>query len=577
MRMQSWKLWAAALLCSGAVAFTTQSAWAVHDADLFELDGNAQDNPAVLGDDWSRLNPPNNLPGTAPNFITKDFLAEGIGVTIFTTGGSKDDKTIQNTGMGNNGYKHKSGSVPDKDEILNAYAAAYNCPVGATNCTPDDLMIYFGADRYANDGDALLGFWFFQQNVAPIAGGVFTGEKTEGDIFVLSNFTGGGQVIGIQVYRWVPGGGPGGGGPDNLVLLGTFGDCIGGPAADPVCATSNQNDTPSPWPYTPKQGVAGTFPIASFFEGGLNLTALLLDAGITDLPCFTSYMAETRSSSSVDATLKDFVAGTFDICGVTVTKVCNLKGDGVSDDFTMFEYELSGTATSKFGTLYDGEVIEDLNMNGQIDAGEPVIATLASISSGAGTAWGPVDLITSTNGPSDKVIVRAATQPGGAKTVISDVSNLATCPTVTKTPNISVTKECRACLAIDSSMVKVTVLATGQVCNTSDVPLINVTVTDDLGTADTADDVTHNIGSLSPAGAADNSDCATYNTGPYYPASVNSEDPEQAVFQDHVSAAGTTTLFGDVSAGPVQATCELCVGTYTGNITCPALPGTPAP
>ena len=79
-------------------------------------------------------------------------MADGNGPTIFTGGGSKDD-------LNTTGWKHKNGSTPDKDELLNGYAARYG----------DN--IYFGADRYSNSGDAVMGFWFFQEEVTPQAGG----------------------------------------------------------------------------------------------------------------------------------------------------------------------------------------------------------------------------------------------------------------------------------------------------------------------------------------------------------------------------------------------------------------------
>ena len=46
------------------------------------------------------------------------------------------------------------------------------------------------------------------------------------------------------------------------------------------------------------------FGVAEFMEGGINLTAL----GFADT-CFSSFMAETRSSHSVDSTLSDFALG----------------------------------------------------------------------------------------------------------------------------------------------------------------------------------------------------------------------------------------------------------------------------
>ena len=68
----------------------------------------------------------------------------------------------------------------------------------------------------------------------------------------------------------------------------------------------NDTATPSPWAYTPSKGPANIFPKGGFFEGGVNLTQL----GISSV-CFASFLAETRSSQSTDATLKDLVTGTF--------------------------------------------------------------------------------------------------------------------------------------------------------------------------------------------------------------------------------------------------------------------------
>jgi hypothetical protein len=68
----------------------------------------------------------------------------------------------------------------------------------------------------------------------------------------------------------------------------------------------NDAATPSPWSYTPSKGPANIFPKGAFFEGGVNLSQL----GISNV-CFASFLAETRSSQSTDATLKDFVTGTF--------------------------------------------------------------------------------------------------------------------------------------------------------------------------------------------------------------------------------------------------------------------------
>ncbi|MCV5927546.1 hypothetical protein OFO11_37180, partial [Escherichia coli] len=63
------------------------------------------------------------------------------------------------------------------------------------------------------------------------------------------------------------------------------------------------------------------FPYESFYEGGVNLTQLL--GGIDGTAsCFSSFMAETRSSASFTAALKDFVLGQFQLCGMELVKTC---------------------------------------------------------------------------------------------------------------------------------------------------------------------------------------------------------------------------------------------------------------
>lgn len=258
--------------------------------NVFELDKNAVDDASPL-DDWETLN---NGAGSA---IATTLDANGNpveipdlgGQTIFTTGGSKDDLDISN-------WRHTAGSVPPKDEITNAYAAAYQAGT--------DTYVVFGADRFAQNGDSVIGFWFFQNAITPITtgpnAGTFSGVHKNGDILILSDFTQGGGEVTIRVFKWNA---PGGSIDGTLDLLGTGFGC----AASPLfCAEVNDAATPSPWAYTPSKGPANIFPKGAFFEGGVNLTQL----GISNV-CFASFLAETRSSQSTDATLKDFVTGTF--------------------------------------------------------------------------------------------------------------------------------------------------------------------------------------------------------------------------------------------------------------------------
>jgi len=236
-------------------------------------DGNAYtDNPNPgVPDDWDRV-----YNGTDNSILSVGVIPDPPGTTIFQTGGSKDINDISD-------WRWTDGNVPDKTEILNAYAALYEGGVFA-----------FGADRYSIDGDAQIGFWLLQGNVGLNPNGTFKGTHEIGDILVLSHFTNGGGLSTIEVYRWV---GPGGS-EASLDLI----------AVTPAQAVAvvNAQDEPSPWPYVPKSGTSGTFPTGAFFEGAVDLGAI----GVTG--CFNAFIAETRSSQELNAQLKDFIFGSFD-------------------------------------------------------------------------------------------------------------------------------------------------------------------------------------------------------------------------------------------------------------------------
>jgi hypothetical protein len=316
-RGRRWLTALAALSVVAGTLIATSSALAVHDLDLFELDKNAIDSPAGGADDWNNvyasISADANDTGDDDKCIALGavecaFTADGVGTTIFTTGGSKDHIDIPS-------WRHTAGSVPDKDEILNAYAAKYVASGGARD---GHQILYFGADRRAQNGSADFGFWFFRNPVGLNADGTFSGTHTgtlatPGDILILGTFTQGGAATNIRVFRWVGTGGNESGtiqGPDA-----DFQDCVQDPPLtnDNGCGTVNNGVIPVAWPYTPKSGAAGSIPSGGFLEGGIDLTAIGLGG------CFSSFVGETRSSPSVTATLKDFVLGNFEVCQTTLT------------------------------------------------------------------------------------------------------------------------------------------------------------------------------------------------------------------------------------------------------------------
>lgn len=309
--------------------------------NVFEVqDGDVEDN-LNANEDWNNINPPTVgtvpgpqgfISGPAGNALLRTFINdEGAADQIFTQGGSKDFNDVNTaaqagpTPSATPEWRHTTGSVPDKDEIDQAYAAKYIDP--ATG----DVVLVFGGTRHATNGDANIGFWFFQNTVGTNPDGTFTGFHKNGDLFLLSAFTGGGGTVGIRILVWV------GSDPANPGHLDTLANrqarcaALSGtldPSGDTLCditganpageAFVNNANTTAVWPYTPKGKSCGQncIPIGASFEGGINLTDLNLQT-----ECFSSFMLETRSSQSVDAVLKDFALGTFESCSVACTKM----------------------------------------------------------------------------------------------------------------------------------------------------------------------------------------------------------------------------------------------------------------
>jgi hypothetical protein len=296
---------------------------------VFQLDGDPQDSAfATAPDDWETLR---SSTAKDAGFVAATTVPVVDGespadVTYFTGGGSKDVRDIA-------AWQYSSGDVaPDKDEILNAAAAGYK--VDTDSDGNKELLVFFTADRFANDGDAQIGFWFFKDDVHPDGSGAFTGQHKSGDILVLSDFSQGGTVANLNAYEWV-----GGKNPLKAINAGSGSvDCDAVSHNPYVCAIENDGAaaTPTIWDYTPKAGSADTYPTGSFLEGGINVTKLVPGSSL----CFASFMAETRSSTSTTAQLKDFAQGTFPICApkTELTMSASPSGDHHAGDPITFSY-----------------------------------------------------------------------------------------------------------------------------------------------------------------------------------------------------------------------------------------------
>jgi hypothetical protein len=330
-------------------AFWVAGAQAVHDED-FQLEGDVLSSTTTNIDsktqavDWNSLfnddgTTKSSLPTGFDNAdLTKDFNTGGTAEnptfvtsdsTTFSTG-SKDTLPIS-------GWQcNLDNNVNSKIDVMNAYAATYT----ASN---DDEYLYFGLERNVNTGDANVGFWFMQDAVGCTSAGpsvTFSGEHKDGDLLIVSEFSGGGTVSTINVYRWDrftgdcgaatpvscvrnPEGVPG---FLNTTPVGNGVDCRAPETGvdDTACGASNraaQSPLTIPWLTSNKTSVGHSLGTAQFFEAGLNLTQANLGG-----KCFNTFLADTRSSTSLTATLFDFTGGTLGSCETTLTTTAGLNG-----------------------------------------------------------------------------------------------------------------------------------------------------------------------------------------------------------------------------------------------------------
>ena len=153
------------------------NALAVHDLE-FQLDGDTDVDASTQPYDWeSFFNAAGEELALPANFtdsgFTKDFTRTASGAysnadpTTYATG-SKDTLSISPGWQCN-----RDNHVNEKIDITNAYAATYEAPADdpAHNVEAGDQIIYFALERFANDGDANVGFWFLQDEVTCVSPG----------------------------------------------------------------------------------------------------------------------------------------------------------------------------------------------------------------------------------------------------------------------------------------------------------------------------------------------------------------------------------------------------------------------
>jgi uncharacterized repeat protein (TIGR01451 family) len=280
------------------------AAQAVHNNGMFELEGNtAHDSATTPPFDWESLfgasgnqlitPDPINGPLLADTFVSDTALPDQ---SYFTS-----NKDIQPIASGVQHWGCDPINNPlDKDNLLNAYAAAVQVPANAPN-NAGDQVLYLASERGSNNGTSFAGFWLLKdKNVGCSGSSGFSGQHTDGDLLIISDYTNGGGTQDVSVYRWT--GDDATGAP---VLDASFNGslCTAAPSNDNACAIANDSTITTPWSPTSHDS-------NTFVEAGIDLTTLLGSNG----GCFTTFLAETRSSNQLTATLKDFAGGQFNTC-----------------------------------------------------------------------------------------------------------------------------------------------------------------------------------------------------------------------------------------------------------------------
>ena len=460
-----FQFWCTVFGMSAIVALFSVAASAQAPSTIFQLNGDPASNGSTCTygsttatcDYWNLINGNGSvLSGTGVGHSALNvFIPARSNTYNFTTGGSKDPSPISSWAYGITG-------TPNKDTLNAAYAAAYSI---------SDFDVIFGADRASPSGNANIGIWFFQDNVTLNPGtGRFNGAHRNGDVFVISAFTGGGGTSTISVYAWdqvglpnaINGGcaagvknpTPGQCADTNLLLLANPSTVCG---TSDYCAITNGSSVGATWATTANGYSSGILASPLFFEGGVDITAAFAAVGGTR-PCFASFMEETRSSASTSAVLKDFLLGGFPVCSMSITKACgtpSISGGSIT-------FPVGGVVTNTgIGTLYDVQVNDCIKgANGSCIATSPVTIvnnTANSLNIGTQTLaahetgiWSGSSSSTSTS-QSDQAYALAAESEGGQRTLQSTNTASATC-TQSINPTATVIKSCSTLLSTGTGL-----------------------------------------------------------------------------------------------------------------------------
>jgi sortase (surface protein transpeptidase) len=231
--------------------------------------------------------------------ISSTFIVDPLSSDTTACGASNDPTTFTTSvknGDPINGITFGPGNVPNKNDLGNVYAVSH-----ATAARPE---LFFGAERLSDNGDSHIDFEFLQTIVGLTAGcsGTFSGHRTEGDLLVAVDFTGGGGTATNALYQWHCNAEPGPQPADGTVC-----DPGGTAHYQQITVPGSISFTVNAaivacggWICRDTGGVTAQLAPNDFLEGGLDLTVLNFTG------CFHTFLPHTRTAQSFSAALTDF-------------------------------------------------------------------------------------------------------------------------------------------------------------------------------------------------------------------------------------------------------------------------------
>jgi hypothetical protein len=228
---------------------------------------------------------PNKCVTTAPGFVAQDDIANR----------NTDDSFGQGTDEDTQVPTVVTGSIPPKKDDLSRYYVAHEI-IGST------AFLYLGWQRTNSGGTATEDFEFNKSSTLS-ANGV-TPVRTAGDRLIAFDFSGGGATVDLKLLTWITTGAgsqcKASSGPPcwgNETDLSATGEADG--------AVNDGNSVYDP--IGGEAGAAGNIPDKQFGEAVINLTSAL-DLGPNDCTGFASAYLKSRSSTSFNSAMKDFIA-----------------------------------------------------------------------------------------------------------------------------------------------------------------------------------------------------------------------------------------------------------------------------